>query len=52
MYEKESGKINRFVEKPQEFVSNKINAGMYIFNPKVLDRIKVSKLLLFHCNFL
>ena len=31
----------RFVEKPQEFVSNKINAGMYIFNPSILNRIEV-----------
>ncbi|KAJ3282336.1 mannose-1-phosphate guanyltransferase [Borealophlyctis nickersoniae] len=32
--------IERFVEKPKEFVSNKINAGIYIFNPSVLDRIE------------
>ena len=31
----ETGKIERFVEKPQEFVSNKINAGMYIFSPSI-----------------
>lgn len=35
------GKIERFVEKPQVFVSNKINAGMYIFNPSMLRRIQV-----------
>uniref|UniRef100_F6PSK8 mannose-1-phosphate guanylyltransferase n=2 Tax=Ciona intestinalis TaxID=7719 RepID=F6PSK8_CIOIN len=40
VYEKDSGRIQRFVEKPQEFVSNKINAGMYIFNPSVLERIE------------
>ncbi|ORY81241.1 mannose-1-phosphate guanylyltransferase [Leucosporidium creatinivorum] len=33
--------IDRFVEKPQEFVGNRINAGIYIFNPSVLDRIEV-----------
>jgi mannose-1-phosphate guanylyltransferase len=33
------GKINRFVEKPQVFVSNKINAGLYLFNISMLDRI-------------
>lgn len=33
--------IERFVEKPQVFVSNKINAGLYIFSPAVLDRIEV-----------
>lgn len=35
----EQGKIDSFIEKPQEFVSNKINAGMYILNPSVLSRI-------------
>jgi mannose-1-phosphate guanylyltransferase len=33
--------IDRFVEKPKEFVGNRINAGIYIFNPSVLDRIEV-----------
>jgi mannose-1-phosphate guanylyltransferase len=37
----ESSKIDRFVEKPKEFISNKINAGMYILSPSVLDRIEV-----------
>jgi len=32
--------IDRFVEKPQEFVGNRINAGIYIFNPSVLKRIE------------
>lgn len=41
VYGAESGKIERFVEKPQEYVSNKINAGMYIFNPSILDRIQL-----------
>jgi len=40
VYEQESGKIEKFVEKPTEFVSNKINAGMYIFNPSILKRIE------------
>jgi mannose-1-phosphate guanylyltransferase len=35
----ENGKINRFVEKPQVFVSNKINAGLYLFNISMIDRI-------------
>ena len=34
--------IDRFVEKPVEFVGNRINAGIYMFNPSVLDRIEVS----------
>lgn len=37
----ENGRISNFIEKPQEFVSNKINAGMYILNPSVLSRIKL-----------
>uniref|UniRef100_A0A3B3DWM0 mannose-1-phosphate guanylyltransferase n=1 Tax=Oryzias melastigma TaxID=30732 RepID=A0A3B3DWM0_ORYME len=41
VFEAESGKIHRFVEKPQVFVSNKINAGMYIFNPNMLSRIQL-----------
>jgi len=38
---KESGEIERFVEKPQIFVGNKINAGIYIFNPSILNRIEL-----------
>ncbi|KAI7816019.1 mannose-1-phosphate guanyltransferase, partial [Gamsiella multidivaricata] len=37
----ESSMIDRFVEKPVEFVGNKINAGIYIFNPSILDRIEL-----------
>ncbi|XP_020645263.1 mannose-1-phosphate guanylyltransferase catalytic subunit beta isoform X3 [Pogona vitticeps] len=37
----DTGRIHRFVEKPQVFVSNKINAGMYILNPSVLERIQL-----------
>ncbi|KAI8894489.1 nucleotide-diphospho-sugar transferase [Globomyces pollinis-pini] len=32
--------IERFVEKPAVFVSNKINAGLYVFSPSILQRIK------------
>ena len=39
IYSQENGQIASFVEKPREFVSNKINAGMYIFNISILDRI-------------
>lgn len=38
---KENGCIESFIEKPQEFISNKINAGIYILNPTVLKRIKL-----------
>ncbi|CAG0881246.1 unnamed protein product [Cyprideis torosa] len=37
----EGKRIQRFVEKPQEFVSNRINAGLYIFNVDVIDRIEL-----------
>lgn len=33
--------IDRFVEKPVEFVGNRINAGLYILNPEVLDYIEM-----------
>ena len=36
-----SSKIDRFVEKPVEFVGNRINAGIYIFNTSILDRIEL-----------
>ena len=41
VFNEESGQIADFVEKPQEYVGNKINAGLYIFNPAVLDRIEL-----------
>eukprot|EP00753_Platysulcus_tardus_P022584 PLAT9788.1.p2 GENE.PLAT9788.1~~PLAT9788.1.p2 ORF type:complete len:388 (-),score=156.51 PLAT9788.1:174-1337(-) len=37
----DDGRIERFVEKPKEFVGNHINAGLYIFNPSILDRIEM-----------
>jgi len=36
----ENGQIDRFVEKPQTFVSNKINAGLYLFSLDMIDRIE------------
>lgn len=36
-----TGKVDKFVEKPKIFVSNKINAGIYLLNPSVLDRIEL-----------
>jgi mannose-1-phosphate guanylyltransferase len=32
--------IEKFVEKPQVFISNKINAGLYLFNTSMIDRIE------------
>ncbi|EIM19159.1 mannose-1-phosphate guanylyltransferase [Wallemia mellicola CBS 633.66] len=34
-----SSEIERFVEKPKIFVGNRINAGIYIFDPSMLNRI-------------
>ena len=36
----EAGLVDRFVEKPKEFVGDKINAGIYCCNPSVLNRIE------------
>eukprot|EP00042_Codosiga_hollandica_P020887 m.69991 g.69991 ORF g.69991 m.69991 type:complete len:359 (-) comp50095_c0_seq1:106-1182(-) len=38
--DKDTGRIQRFVEKPQIFVGNRINAGIYLFNPSILERIE------------
>ncbi len=35
-----TSQIERFVEKPVEFVGNRINAGIYIFKPSILERIQ------------
>lgn len=35
----EQHRIEKFVEKPKEFISNKINAGIYLLDLKVIDRI-------------
>ncbi|KAK0585179.1 hypothetical protein LWI29_024333 [Acer saccharum] len=37
--EETTGKVEKFVEKPKNFVGNKINAGIYLLNPSILDRI-------------
>lgn len=39
VYDEKTGMVDRFVEKPSEFVSNKINAGLYLFNKSILNRI-------------
>lgn len=38
---KENGQIEKFVEKPTVFVSNKINAGLYLLNVSMIDRIEL-----------
>lgn len=40
VYDEKSGLIDRFVEKPKEFVGDKINAGIYCCSPAILDRIE------------
>lgn len=37
----EDGMIERFVEKPREYVGNQISAGIYIFSREILDRIQL-----------
>ncbi|KAL5973460.1 cytochrome c1 [Asimina triloba] len=39
MMDEETGKVERFVEKPKAFVGNKVNAGIYLLNPSVIGRI-------------
>ncbi|KAF6779221.1 hypothetical protein AHF37_02063 [Paragonimus kellicotti] len=39
VYDGDTGRVDRFVEKPIEFVSNKINAGIYLLNINVVNRI-------------
>merc|ERR1719305_1603963 len=41
VFDKETGRIDRFVEKPKVYVGKDINAGLYIFNPEILDRIEM-----------
>jgi len=35
-----NGKVKDFIEKPKEFISNRINAGIYILNGSMLSRIQ------------
>jgi len=37
----EAGKVERFVEKPKVFVGDKINAGIYVVSPEILNRIEI-----------
>lgn len=41
IHDKETGLVKSFVEKPQIYVGNSINAGIYIFNNSVLDDIEL-----------
>ena len=33
------GQIQQFVEKPIDFIGDRINAGLYIFNASIISRI-------------
>ena len=37
----EAGQIQDFVEKPQTYIGNKINAGIYLLNKSILNRISL-----------
>jgi mannose-1-phosphate guanylyltransferase len=37
---KDNGQIAQFIEKPKQFVSNRINAGMYLLETSVLQRVE------------
>lgn len=39
--DEQTGCVQRFVEKPQVFVGNKINAGIYLLSPRTLKRIEL-----------
>ncbi|KAG5445481.1 Mannose-1-phosphate guanyltransferase beta [Clonorchis sinensis] len=36
----QTGLVKFFVEKPSEYVANRINAGLYIFRPSILRRVQ------------
>lgn len=37
-----NSKITNFIEKPQEFIGDNINSGLYIFNKKFLNRVNAT----------
>ncbi|EOA16982.1 hypothetical protein CARUB_v10005214mg [Capsella rubella] len=41
--EEATSRVESFVEKPNHFVGNKINAGIYLLNPSVLERIELRR---------
>lgn len=43
VFDNSSGQISRFAEKPKEFVGDKINAGIYLFNSAMLNRIPLER---------
>ncbi|CAH2077447.1 unnamed protein product [Thlaspi arvense] len=43
MEKEAASRVESFVEKPKHFVGDKINAGIYLLNPSVLDRIELRR---------
>jgi mannose-1-phosphate guanylyltransferase len=43
VYDKSSGQIDQFVEKPKQFVGDRINSGIYVLNKSILKRIPLAK---------
>ncbi|OZC06268.1 mannose-1-phosphate guanylyltransferase [Onchocerca flexuosa] len=39
VFDEKTNKVDRFVEKPPEYVGNNINAGLYVLSSRMLDRI-------------
>lgn len=39
VYDSATGRVDRFVEKPIDFVGNKINAGIYLLDKRVIDMV-------------
>uniref|UniRef100_A0A0R3RGP9 mannose-1-phosphate guanylyltransferase n=1 Tax=Elaeophora elaphi TaxID=1147741 RepID=A0A0R3RGP9_9BILA len=41
VFDEKTRKVDRFVEKPPEYVGNNINAGLYVLSSKVFNRISL-----------
>jgi mannose-1-phosphate guanylyltransferase len=41
VFANEDGRLLKFIEKPKDFIGNKVNAGLYIFNTSVIDKIEL-----------
>ncbi|KNH04807.1 mannose-1-phosphate guanylyltransferase [Perkinsela sp. CCAP 1560/4] len=50
-YDDNTGRVFDFIEKPQHFVGDRINAGIYVFDPIILTRIPDGKCSLEHTIF-
>ncbi|KAM3722722.1 Mannose-1-phosphate guanyltransferase beta [Dirofilaria immitis] len=43
IFDEKTKKIDRFVEKPSEYIGNNINAGLYVFSSRMLKRIPLGR---------